>query len=163
MVARLVQVRDNWFRRQEYRVDGEARPRLLKWTLLTTRYFSIFFHKYYGPDWTRDPHNHPTDFLSIGLMGSYVETVYDASGAALYNRTWRAPWVRTFPRTHIHRTSSVGPRGAYTICIVNRWNQDWGFVIDGKLTPWRDYIRFFRSKRSDRMPPSATVRPQKTG
>src|SRR3954466_9779946 len=115
----LVQLSDKWFRRQEYKIDGENKPRMVKWTLVSSRWFSIFFHKFAGPDWTVDPHDHPTDFISIGVMGSYVEAVYDSLGNELYLRDWRAPLIRSFPATHIHRTHSVGPRGAYTICIVS--------------------------------------------
>jgi hypothetical protein len=150
MASKLQRSCDTWFRRQEYRVDGELDPRMVKWTLVSTPWFSIFFHKFNGPDWTLDPHDHPTDFLSIGLKGSYVETVYDNQGNELYERMWRAPWLRTFPATHIHRTSSVGPRGAYTVCIVSRWKQNWGFLLNGKLMPWRDYVRHYRSQRADR-------------
>jgi hypothetical protein len=147
----LGRLREKCFRKQDYRVDGESKARMVKWTLISTPWFSIFFHKFNGPDWTRDPHDHPTDFLSIGLKGSYVETVYDSEGNELYQRAWHAPWVRTFPATHIHRTSSVGPRGAVTMCIASRWKHEWGFVINGKLTSWRDYLRFYRSQRADRV------------
>jgi hypothetical protein len=142
---------DRLLRRQDFRVDGEPVARMVKWTLISNRLFSIFLHKFNGPDWTQDPHDHPTDFLSIGLLGSYVETVYDSEGRELYQRAWRAPWMRTFPATHIHRTSAVGKKGAFTMCVASRWKHDWGFVIEGKLTPWRDYLRFYRSRRADRV------------
>jgi hypothetical protein len=153
MFSSLKRNLDTLFRRQEYRVDGEATPRWIKWTLVSTRWFAVFLHRFCGPDWTRDPHNHPTDFVSIGLRGSYVETVYNANGNRLYERTWRAPWFRSFPADHIHRTSSVGPKGALTVCIVNPPMRDWGFVVDAKLVPWRDYLRSYRSKRMDRKRP----------
>jgi hypothetical protein len=150
MIGRVLKFRDRWFRRQDYMVDGEARPRMVKWTLLSTRWFSIFFHRFNGPDWTRDPHNHPTDFISIGLKGWYAETVYNADGQALYRRIWRAPWLRRFPARHIHRMCEVGPKGAYTMCLVSPVKQNWGFFVDGKFTTWRDYVKGYRSQRADR-------------
>jgi len=140
---------DTCFRRQEYRVDGELHPRMTKWTLLSTRLCNIFFHKFSGPDWSQDPHDHPTDFVSIGLKGSYVESVYSSTGEKLYEREWHAPWIRKFAATHLHRTSAVGPKGAYTICLTSPWRQHWGFSLNGHMIPWRDYLRLHRSERAD--------------
>lgn len=135
---------------QEFRVDGEPLARMVKWTLLSTRVGMVFLHKFNGPDWTRDPHDHPAFFISIGLWGAYVETVYDREGRVLYDRKWRAPWVRMFPAQHIHRTSWVSPRGAYTLCITGRWVHNWGFVMNRRSIAWRDYLRRYRAARSDR-------------
>jgi hypothetical protein len=150
MTAWLFQVRDRWLRPQEYRVDGEPVARFLKWTLVSTRYFRIFFHKFNGPDWAIDPHDHPAAFVSVGLKGSYIEQVYDSGGKVLYERQWRAPWIRFFPRNHIHRMSWVSPRGAYTLCFVTYWQREWGYLVDGKMIVYRDYIKRYRSKRADR-------------
>jgi hypothetical protein len=150
MASILRRACDFCFRRQEYRVDGESQPRMIKWTLISTPLFNMFFHQFSGPDWTRDPHDHPTDFVSIGLKGSYVETVYQKGGERLYDREWRAPWIRKFPATHLHRTTSVGPKGAYTICLTSPWRQHWGFFIDGHMVSWRDYVKLHRAERADR-------------
>jgi len=140
----------SWFPRQEFRVDGEPSPRMIKWTLLSTPVGMVFLHKFLGPDWTRDPHDHPAYFVSIGLWGSYIESVYDRDGQELYERKWRAPWVRMFPPTHIHRTSWVSPHRAYTICLTGKWVHQWGFMLGNQSVAWRDYVKRYRSARSDR-------------
>jgi hypothetical protein len=150
MTDALKRIFKSLFPRHDYKVDGESRARMLKWVLLATPFFNIFLHKFNGPDWTRDPHDHPANFISIGLKGSYVETVYDQNGEKLYDREWRAPWVRSFPATHIHRMSSVGPKGAWTLCIASNWRQNWGFMVNGRLVSWRDYVKEYRSQRTDR-------------
>jgi hypothetical protein len=150
VIAKVKRLADLLFRRQDFRVDGEQAARMTKWTLLSTPLGSVFFHHFIGADWTRDPHDHPTDFVSIGLRGYYVESVWDRSGTKLYERKWQAPWIRTFPATHIHRTEKVDPRGAYTLCLAGRWKNNWGFFLNGQQVTWRDYIRQFRSARSDR-------------
>jgi hypothetical protein len=152
LASTLHRMRDAVFTRQEYRVDGEPQARMIKWTVLSTPLFKIFFHRFNGPDWTLDPHDHPADFISIGLKGSYTETVYDEHGQKLYDKVWQAPWIRTFPASHIHRTSDVGPRGAYTVCFATAWEKNWGFVFSGGWMPWRDYVRYHRRDRSDRVP-----------
>jgi hypothetical protein len=150
MASAIGRFADRLFHRQEYRVDGEPVARMIKWTLISTPIGRVFFHKFNGPDWTRDPHDHPAMFISIGLKGAYVETVYDHEGRALYDRKWVAPWFRVFPAMHVHRTSWVSPAGAYTLCLTGPWIHPWGFVLGDRSIGWRDYLRRHRSTRSDR-------------
>jgi hypothetical protein len=138
-----------WLRQQDYWVKGEAKPRMSKWTLFGTRWVQVYIHRFNGADWTTDPHDHPSSFLSIGLMGSYVESVYNERGEKLYDREWRAPWIRTFPATHIHRTSAVGPKGACTLCVVGDYARNWNFLVGREIVPWRDYMKRYRLTRMD--------------
>jgi hypothetical protein len=155
----LRQVANSIFHLQEYRVDGEPVARFLKWTLLNTPFFRVFFHKFTGPDWSIDPHDHPSGFVSIGLKGSYVEVVYDRTGKVVREAKWNAPWIRYFPSSHIHRMSWVDPRGTYTLCLVSRWNRDWGYVVEGKMLTYREYIRRYRTTRAHRPGPQPEPRP----
>lgn len=152
-------IRDSWLHRVDYRVDGETLPRMSKWRLVATPLFQIFVHRFYGPDWSQDPHDHPADFVSIGLAGSYVEAVYDESGGVVDQKTWRAPWFRRFPARHIHRTVGVGPKGALTVCFVGPIRQSWSFYIGSEQIQSRDYVKSFRSKRADKgaLKPVATT------
>jgi len=145
-LRRLVAI---WLRRQDYWVKGEAKPRMIKWTLLGTPWLQLYVHRFNGPDWTTDPHDHPASFISIGLMGSYVESVYNEQGDKLYDREWRAPWIRSFPATHIHRTSAVGPKGAYTFCLARDYVRNWNFLVGREIVPWRDYMKRYRLTRMD--------------
>src|SRR5438552_314191 len=129
MAKSLKRYLDIVLRRQDYIVKGETEARMIKWTLFSTPWIQLFYHRFNGPDWTSDPHDHPSGFISIGLKGSYTESVYDAAGKELYDREWKAPWIRSFPPTHIHRTSAVGPKGASTICITGKFKQNWGFFV----------------------------------
>ncbi len=145
-LRRLVAI---WLRRQDYLVRGEAKPRMIKWTLLATRSVQVYIHRFNGADWTTDPHDHPASFISIGLMGSYIESVYNEHGDKLYDREWRAPWIRRFPATHIHRTSAVGPKGAWTLCFAREYVRNWNFLVDRETVPWRDYMKRYRLTRMD--------------
>jgi hypothetical protein len=145
----LKRIRDRWLHRVDYRVDREPLPRMIKWTLVSSPLFKIFVHKFNGPDWSIDPHDHPADFISIGLRGSYVEAVYDAQGRVVSEKHWRAPWFRTFPAAHIHRTTAVGPQGALTVCFAGPARQSWSFFLGRDRIDSRDYVKRFRSRRSD--------------
>ena len=106
---------------------------LFRWTLLSTRWFKIYLHKFVGDDWSRDLHDHPKRFISIGLWGRYLEETPAGK------RCYRAPWVRSFPAEHQHRIST--PWGTcWTLVIVLRTVREWGFWHDGKFIGWRPYV-----------------------
>lgn len=132
---------------------------LYRWTLFKRWQRGIYLHKFVGDDWSRDLHDHPRRFISIGLRGSYIEQT--PSGERLY----RAPWVRSFPATHVHRLRlarfCVGcgapewkpedhTRGCYiplllpctcwTLVIVLKPSREWGFWNSGRWIHWRKYV-----------------------
>ena len=96
----------------------------------------IYLHKFLASDWSRDLHDHPKRFVSIGLWGGYVEErlvrhPYHHLGDS---RSWRdrrqykAPWIRTFPANHIHRVR-VTPKGCWTLVLVGGTTREWGFWV----------------------------------
>jgi len=133
---------------------------LYRWTLFQSRRprwpwrgFGIYLHKFVGDDWSRDLHDHPKRFISIGLKGSYVEETPSAGwyegddDAPSRFRHYRAPWIRTFPAHHIHRLSLVGrERGGgkrvpcWTLVIVLWRVREWGFWHRGMFMHWRHYV-----------------------
>jgi hypothetical protein len=114
---------------------------LYRWTLLKRPNWSVYLHHFVGDDWSRDLHDHPKRFISIGLRGWYLEDTPD--GTKRYN----APWIRTFAATHIHRLR-VPSKNCWTLVIVLRAVRPWGFWHDGKFTGWREYVG---SETADKM------------
>jgi hypothetical protein len=106
---------------------------LYRWTVMRTRWFKVYLHKFVGDDWSLDLHDHPKRFISIGLWGHYFEWTPDKL------RCWRAPWFRTFPATHIHRISVPKPP-CWTLVIVGREARKWGFWHDGTWYDWKSYV-----------------------
>lgn len=120
---------------EEINGDGMCPTYLYRWTVLKTNWWKVYLHHFVGDDWSRDLHDHPKRFVSIGLRGSYVEQT--PAGF----KTWRAPWLRTFPATHIHRIT-VGPsKSCWSLVIVFRSVRQWGFWHEGKFINWLDYVR----------------------
>lgn len=39
-----------------------------------------------------------------------------------------------------HRISEVAPGGVYTLWITWKYQDTWGFMVDGKKVPWREYL-----------------------
>lgn len=122
------------FKLEEINGKNRCPTYLFRWTLLRLKWFSVYLHHFVGDDWSRDLHDHPKRFISIGLGGQYVEETPAGE------RTYRAPWVRTFPANHIHRLRMIGGRDCWTLVIVLRPVREWGFWHFGKFIPWREYV-----------------------
>src|SRR5688572_2394655 len=125
-------------------IDGNGRcsTYLYRWTLFQPRRlrwlwrgFGVYLHKFVGDDWSRDMHDHPKRFVSIGLRGGYIEETPDGS------REYVAPWVRSFPAHHIHRIRLPAGGYCWTLVIVLRAVRAWGFWHDGQWVPWREYVQ----------------------
>lgn len=118
-------------------INGERCPTYMyRWELLRIgRFFGIYLHHFVGNDWTRDLHDHPKRFISVGLKGRYIEETPQGQ------RIYRAPWIRTFPATHIHRLRLVTPaEDCWTAVIVLRPVRQWGFWHRGSWIPWKTYL-----------------------
>ncbi len=125
---------NRFFQLEEINGDGLCPTYLYRWTLLSIRWFKIYVHHFIGDDWSRDLHDHPKRFISIGLKGAYLEETPDGL------RKYQAPWIRTFPATHIHRLRLIDRRPCWTVVIVFRPVRKWGFWSKGIWTPWREYV-----------------------
>lgn len=134
----------NWFfRREEMDGDGRCATYLVRWTLL--KWWGgrgLYLHHFVGDDWSRDLHDHPKRFISIGLCGRYVEEVMrpDSFSTATIESVYRAPWIRTFPAEHIHRIRLIEGKPCWTLVVVLKTVRTWGFWHRGLWIPWRRYV-----------------------
>lgn len=155
MLQRLKNFVDRVFRVEEINGGNRCPTYLYRWTLFQPRRprwlwrgFGVYLHKFVGDDWSRDLHDHPKRFISIGLWGEYVEW----TPRALAGRGYRAPWIRTFPASHIHRiTLAPHRRPCWTLVIVLRHVREWGFWHEGEFIHWKEYVRGASSWIADRM------------
>jgi hypothetical protein len=133
---------DRLFKLERINGDGRCPTYLYRWTLLGTPWFKVYLHRFVADDWSKDLHDHPKRFVTIGLRGGYVERT--PTGA----KTWLAPWIRSFPAEHTHRVETIIGRECWTIAIVFKTVRKWGFHADGKWIHWREYVD---SERADEM------------
>lgn len=143
---------DRVFRLEEINGNFRCPTYLYRWTLFQPRRprvfwrgFGVYLHHFVGDDWSRDFHDHPKRFVSIGLAGQYAEET--PAG----RRVYRAPWLRTFPASHIHRLSMIEGGDCWTLVIVLRTVREWGFWHDGIFIPWKEYVRGSASAIADKM------------
>ena len=96
--------------------------------------FSIRLHHIMRPDADRHLHDHPFNFRSILLQGWYVERRPDGGRTITSGETYRAPATRW------HRISQLSEGGVWSLFIMGRRVNDWGFLVDGEKVPWQRYL-----------------------
>jgi hypothetical protein len=69
---------DHVFRLEEINGGERCPTYLYRWTLLKAGSYGMYLHKFVGDDWSRDLHDHPKRFISVGLKGAYVEETFAA-------------------------------------------------------------------------------------
>lgn len=154
----IEQVLTKLFKHEEINGAHRCPTYLHRWTLFQPRRpkklwrgFGVYIHKFIGDDWSRDLHDHPKRFISIGLKGAYSEQTFRNNGARscpcdletehLTTRIYRAPWVRTFPANHTHRISLLPDRQPCWTLVIVLWHvREWGFWHKGTFMPWRSYV-----------------------
>lgn len=154
------------FRLEEINGGERCPTYLYRWTLFQPRRprwfwrgFGVYLHNFVGDDWSRDLHDHPKRFISIGLKGRYVETTPVSADSmdvgelltGFSHRVYAAPWLRTFPATHIHRLSLIDGQPCWTLVIVLRSVREWGFWHQGQWIHWKEYVRGSASHIADKM------------
>lgn len=97
-------------------------------------------------DRARDLHSHPFDFVSIIVGGWYIERLpLDQDQNPLldltcYREIVREPGSVAYRRaTDRHTIVAVSPGGAWTVCVVGRHKNRWGFHTAAGFVHPRNY------------------------
>lgn len=133
----------NWFTRlisgsPHFVIGGTERPYMLRWYLIPrNRLLNIYLHKFLRDDDDRALHDHPWNFLSIMLWGSYLEIRPNGEGLRSRSRGWLSMAYRR--ATDRHRVIlDNGP--CWTVVITGPRIRDWGFHCPQGFVPWRDFV-----------------------
>lgn len=93
---------------------------------------SAFLHRIVRPDQSPHLHSHPWMFRTRILSGGYREETNDGFDA------WGTGQNLTRFAESFHRIASVDP-DTWTIVTTGPRINDWGFLVDGVVVPWREY------------------------
>jgi len=111
-----------------------------RWRLLATPFMSIYIHYIPKSDEDTDPHDHPWDFLSIGLKGILRE--YNKEGELSPKR--RMGSFSCMKTSEFHRNIVIEP--FWSLVFVGRRKHDrWGFwTSEG----WVDFEAYRKQKNN---------------
>lgn len=105
---------------------------LTRWTFLFFNY-SIRIHHWIKSDVGPHFHDHPFDFISIVLKGSYTNVTPEAKYEVKAGSIWYAKGDKQ------HRLI-IPKEGAWTLLLCSRPYRKWGFFVNNHL--WRP-LRYF--------------------
>ncbi|WP_445286559.1 hypothetical protein [Variovorax atrisoli] len=124
---------DRWWLFNAYEKDEEGNQLPARWSSLP----SIRVHHIVRPDDDDHEHNHPWPARTIILRNGYMEERREEyRGAKLRLRGF----TQRIDPSVFHRITEVPAGGVYTLFITWGQSQVWGFKVDGRVVPSREYL-----------------------
>lgn len=111
----------------------EGKLHFRRWQLLKTRWFSIYIHGIYAADQDKHLHNHPWDYKSLVLKGSYIEETNSGINTLQFGTiTYRNG-------KDYHKIKTLLTKSVYTLFIVSPVKRIWGYQVDGSWMNHEEY------------------------
>lgn len=121
---------------------------------------SIRLHQIMREDDDHDLHDHPWNARTFILRGGYVENRPSSKEVMATFRAAKphmsAEWANVTQLLQVtkreagdtaalrfgeyHRITEVSEGGVWTLFITGRYRGTWGFLVNGKKVPWREYL-----------------------
>lgn len=99
---------------------AEIGERFTRYALWRTRWFNIYLHQLYAPNWHPECHDHPWGFIAILIRRGYLERI----GGQDHRR--RAGSILFRPATSTHNV--ITPYGtSWSIIFATKKSREWGF------------------------------------
>ena len=129
-----------------FTIGQPGRPQLLRWFILPRNHIcNLYLHKFLLDDEDRAVHDHPWNYWSWLIRGSYSEITMPA-GAISTCQTVRRTWsVAAYPATHrhrvmLHKREDGTSIPCWTIVLTGPVIRTWGFWCPRGFVPWRDFL-----------------------
>ena len=112
-----------------------------RWEILKTQWFSIWIHGIYAADEDKHLHNHPWDFKSLVLKGSYIEET--ENGVIL-----QSPGkLNSRNGCEYHKIKELKTPSVYTLFIATPLKREWGYNVDGEFIQHENYRQLKRENK----------------
>lgn len=130
-------------------IHRNGNPMFERWWLLRTpsstesKAGNIYLHRWLRSD-AEDPHDHPWWNETTVLSGRLVEELFCPARIRLMKGMRRelTPGMSAMRAAEeIHRVVEVEP-GTITLFVTGRKAREWGFWLEGRFIPWREYHGF---------------------
>ena len=113
-----------------------------RWEILKTKWFNIYIHGIYKADEDLHLHNHPWDYKSFVLYGTFVEkertTDLDKDVKYRYNHLHFGSFIKRKANT-FHKILRLESEAVYTLFITNKSYNKWGYDVDNKFVDFETY------------------------
>lgn len=110
--------------------------RFTRYQLLKTRWFNVYLHQLWAPEWHPECHDHPWSFVTVLLRGGYLEQ----TGNKI---RWRSPGSVLYrPATYAHNVVTCG-KVSWSLIFTTAKSRDWGFKPcdrEGAGKSYQEYI-----------------------
>ncbi len=125
--------------------------------------FTAYLHRFHRPDQDRDLHNHPWPWaVSLVLVGGYREIrhVPGSVPSRLLNQPTLSRWLtagmlNVLHGNTFHRVAELAPEETWTLFLVARKVQAWGYDVPGRgFVPWRQHA----AERNELETPNRTAK-----
>lgn len=92
----------------------------------------------------RDPHDHPSPFITLIVKGGYFNTEWEKYGEKTVPTVeWLGRGaLRYRPAAHMHITTT-DQRGSWSVVLMGPKTRAWGFLRNGVWMAWKPYVERF--------------------
>ena len=123
-----------------------------RWCLFLLPWFRIYIHQICLPDYDKHLHDHPWNFLSIILKGSYLERYMQGPGYNVIRSIWRWPGSFIFhKRSDAHKIETTNGDVWTLVFAIGKYKM-WGYRMpepyDLGYLAWMDHVTYRKEKRA---------------
>ncbi len=120
-----------------------------RWEILSTKWFNIYIHAIYKADEEEHLHDHPWDYTSIVLHGTFVEkqraNLIGEIAAYTYNHLHFGSIIKR-KATTFHKILKLESDVIYTLFITSPKYRVWGYDVDNN---WVDFETYRKNKNNE--------------
>lgn len=106
------------------------------------KYDHVRLHWIRRADADRELHNHPFNYRTFILQGGYREEYLPDGTMISLARSLNSGDTVESPLGHYHRITRVWQGGVWTLFCMGKDNGGWGFLVDGKHMPSREFFAY---------------------
>ena len=109
-----------------------------RWSMISTKWFSVYLHGIYKEDQDKYLHNHPWNILTIIIYGSYIEQLENdlVKIRGIFN-------IGFHGRSSYHKIKKLLSKKVYSLAIVwGKHDDNWGYKFEGKHIDNRSFREY---------------------
>lgn len=115
-----------------------------RWRIVYTPWFAVYIHRIFKSDSDLFMHDHPWDYFSMVLFGSYNEITPDTMRPGQGKNVILLPGFCSRRKAEaFHKIGSLNTKSVTTLFVTGRRRRDWGFMVGDR---WIQHEQFRKNK-----------------